>query len=327
MTPLATLVVLLAGSLSSSERADLAAHAKRRHVDLVAPRPTPPSPYAPYRPDVVLDLEGRLDEARTLAASLDEERALAVLTALERAITRAPELPQSAFLMAERHRIEAELRRHQPGEQARSLSLTERATALEGPRAAAFGDGETTATAELPRVHFRVTDLGPRDALEVDGESGAADRSVVPGVHHARVLRNGELVWAGYVDLTGERLDQAQRLGVRPVVPCSTEDFGRIDASGRAPRPETGVACARWFAVRRSLGQLEVSDCSRDQCGAFSPLSRESKAPGSPLPAWAGVAIAGVGTAATIFGVLWATGSLEADTPPDRTVFVYRGLP
>lgn len=326
MTTLATLVVLLAGSLTSSERAELAAHAKGRHLELVAPRPTPPSPYAPYRPDVVLDLEGRLDEARTLAASLDEERALAVLTTLERALTRAPELPQSAFLMAERHRIEAELRRHQPGEQPRALALAEQANALEGPRAAAFGDGETTTTVERPRVHFRVTDLGPRDALEIDGISGAADRSVIPGMHHVRVLRNGELVWAGYLDLTDARPEQEQRLGVRPVVPCSTEDFGRIDASGRAPHPETGVACPRWFAVRRSLGQLEVSDCSHDQCGAFAPLPRKSAATSSPLPNWAGIAIAGAGTAATILGVLWATGSLDADAPQDRTVFVYRGL-
>jgi len=321
----ATLVVLLAGSLTSGERADVFAHAKRRDIELVAPRPTPPSPYPPYRPDVVWDLEGRLDEARTLAASLDEESALATLAALERSIARAPELPQSSFLMAERHRIEAELRRHQPGEQERVLALTALANALEGRRAAAFGDGETAPPVEGSRVRFRVTDLGPRDTLEIDGDRGTAERDIAPGMHHARVLRNEELVWAGYVDLTeGRALEQ--RLGVPAVIPCSAEDFGQVEATGRTPRPETGVACPRWLAVRRSLGGLEVADCSRNQCGAFTPLPHENKAAGAPLPGWAGVAIAGAATAATIIGVLWATGSLDADKPPDRTVFVYRGL-
>jgi hypothetical protein len=328
LTSTATLVALFAGPLTPAERADLDAYVRKHNVALLAPRPTPASPYRTHRPDLVLDLEGRLDEARKLATSLDEERALAELTAIERDLLHAPELPQASFLLAERHRIEAELRRGQPGGVERMRELVQRSEALEGPRATAFGELEEEPTSGPPSVEVYIADLGPRDVLELDGERKGARSTLVAGQHHVRVLRDGELIFAGYLGLEGEPDARVRevRLGVRPVVPCSREDIGAPDGTGRVPRFEPGVSCERWFAVRRTLGQLELSDCSRDQCSPFVRLVQLEVKPSAEQSGWLGPVLFGAGSAAALLGVLWAGGAFERDRAAEQTVLVYRGL-
>ncbi len=327
MTQTATLFVLVTGSLTAAERGELDAFARRQEVVLVAPAPTPPSPFAPYRPEAVLDLEGRIDEARTLATSLDEERALAVLAGVERDLLREPELPQAAFLMAERHRVEADVRRRQPGGDAEARELAARAHALEGPRAAAFGEGGSLTTAPGSARPVRFRGLGGHDALEVDGEVAPPAHALAPGTHQVRVLRGDELVFAGWVNVPTDGADPAElALRVRPVVACSTEDVGSLDAGGATPVPFAGARCARWVAVRRVLGRLEVAECTRDRCRPFEPLELARPEPAPLLAPWARAAIAGATTIGTVSLVLLATGVFGRDSPPDRTVFVYHGL-
>lgn len=327
MTQTATLLLLFSGLLTSREQKALAHFAEQRGLTVIAPTPTPASPYPPYRPDFVLELEGRLAEARTLASSLDEERALVVLDAIERDLLRSPELPQAAFLLAERHRIAASLMREQPGGAARVEELVARARALEGERAAAFGAPADPLVSRPPRRLLRFVDIGERDRLELDGEPGGAERPAVPGLHHARVLRAGVVVWAGFVDVpasAGGRWEH--RLGVRPLVPCSAEDLLDVDARGTSPRAPSGVACGRWLAVRRAHGRLEAAECARSSCGAFRPVLEVSEVR-PVLPDWAKPVIAGVGTAGVVLGLLWATGAFSPEPPPGRTTFVYRGPP
>jgi hypothetical protein len=328
MTQTATLLLLFSGLLTPREQTSLAHFASQRGLEVIAPAPTPAAPYPGYRADHVGDLEGRLDEARTLASSLDEEQARVVLDALERDLLGSPELPQAAFLLAERHRIAASVVREQPGGVSRVVELVTKARALEGSRAPAFGTATDPASPEAPAVPLHFADLAERDRVELDGESGARERHVRPGLHHVRVLRAGELVWAGFIDVTagvpGSRREL--RLGVRKLAVCSGEDLVDVDARGGSPRAAPGIACLRWLAGRRAFGRLEVAECSRSSCGAFRPVADATEAR-PVLPEWAKPVIAGAGTAGVVLGLLWATGAFSPERPPGRTTFVYRGLP
>jgi hypothetical protein len=328
MTQTATLLVLFSGLLAAHEQRSLAHFAKRRGLELIAPAPTPAAPYPRYRPDFVNDLEGRLDEARTLASSLDEEQALVVLDALEHDLLRSPELPQASFLLAERHRIAASVVRQLPEGAARVEALVEKARALEGARAGAFGEPAEAPFLAEPVTRVRFADVGARDVLELDGEPGASERSLRPGLHHARVVRAGELVWAGFVDVPAASPSRQRelRLGVRPTTACSREDLAGVEGHAGAPRTPPGIECTRWLAVRRAFGRLEVADCSRSSCSAFQPVPNAEEARPT-LPDWAKPVIAGAGTAGVVLGLLWATGAFSPGTAPERTTFVYRGPP
>jgi hypothetical protein len=322
MTQTATLLLLLAGAPTPGERRLLADFARQNHVAFVAPAPTPASSLPSYRGELVLDFEGRLDEARTLASSLDEEHALALLDAVERELLKHPELPQAAWLLAEHHRIEADVRRGQPGASSRVTALTLAADALEGARAPAFGAANEDTSAAPARTLVTVRDLSARDSLELDGRSGGAERLVVPGLHQVRVLRGGELVFAAWERLGAE---PNVTLGLRPVAPCSEEDLS-VEANGAAPRARAPVTCPAWFVVRRAPHGLELSRCRASACGFFVPLV-EAPPEAKPFPAWATATLVGAGAVAAGFLAAWAAGGFEHDAGgPAKTVFVYRGL-
>jgi hypothetical protein len=322
MTQTATLLLFLAAELTQGERAALAEFSRQKKLTLVAPAPTPRATFPAYRQDLVLDLEGRLDEARTLASSLDEERALALLVTLERDHFAHPELPQAAWLLAEHHRIAADLRRAAPDGAAAAAELDRQARALEGPRAPSFGT-ELAPEAAATSVHVRVKDLDSRDVLELDGASGGAERTVTPGVHHARVLRAGELAFAGFATLATEG---DVTLGVRPLVACSTEDLAGVSLEGRVVRGTGGVRCARYVVARREASRLEVATCTGAACTPFTPLKEPRDKTVAGLSPWAFAALATTGAVATILLTTWAAGGFERERPPDKTVFVYGGL-
>jgi hypothetical protein len=172
-------------------------------------------------------------------------------------------------------------------------------------------------------VRVRVKDLGARDELEIDGEGGGSDRRVVPGVHQLRVLRDGDLVFAGWARLGGE---PEVTLGVRPLVPCSDEDLAHVGSTGSAVRVPHRVACAHWFVARPRAGGLELASCQHALCSAFTPLF-EPAPPPRAFPAWASAALIGAGAVAAGVISLWAAGGFEREhAPPPRTEFVYRGL-
>jgi hypothetical protein len=321
MTQTVTLLLLFAFEATQAERALLQDFARQKRVTLVAPAPTPALPYPPYRTDLVLDLEGRLDEARILASSLDEERALAALSSIERDLALHPELPQAAWLLAEHHRILSEVRRGDPSSIAEADALWRAALALEGPRAPAFGAASATGPVSSALFRLRVRDLGPRDTLEIDGASGGAERHVEPGVHQLRVLRDERLVHAGWARL-GEHTEVV--LGVRPLRACSEEDLSPTYASGATVVPPRGVLCERWLVARRTAGRLEVASCQKNACSRFQPLAARDPARG--VPPWA-VAATGLGVMAATLLSVWATGGFEPEpAPPGRPVFVYGGL-
>jgi hypothetical protein len=317
MTQTATLLLLLSGEPSAGERTLLAEFARKKHAALVAPAPTPGAPYPAYRQELVLDLEGRLDEARTLASSLDEERASDMLRALERNVLLHPELPQAAWLLAEHHRIAAELARLASDGSAAD-ELDRQARALEGPRAAAFGAEGSLDTA-TGSVALRIEDLDTRDMLELDGVSGGAERNVEPGTHQLRVLRDGELVFAAFRSVTESG---ALSLGVRPLVPCSTEDLARVTHGGEFVRGTARVRCPRYVVARRANGQLEAAECTFSACTRFAALEPASRG----LAPWATVAIVTAGALVAMTAVTWAAGGFERAPAADKTVFVYGGL-
>ncbi len=323
MTQTATLLLLLAREPSQHEHALLADFARQKRITLVAPAPTRVAPYPAYRSELVLDLEGRLDEARTLASSLDEERALALLAGIERDIVEHPELPQAAWLLAEHHRIAADVRSGDAGADDQAAALSHAAVVLEGRRAPAFGANPDTAAASEPSVRVRVRDLTARDDLEIDGESGGSDRRVAAGVHQVRVLRDGDLVFAGWARLGAE---PAVTLGLPPLVPCSEQDLAHVGTTASAVRLSHPVACPHWFVARPRAGGLELASCQQGTCSGFTPLVEPKPSPRA-FPAWATAALVGAGAVAAGVISLWAAGGFEREpTPAPRTVFVYRGL-
>jgi len=275
---------------------------------------------------VALRLEAALEEAQVLAASLDEDRALTVLAGIERDLLAHPELPQAAWLMAERHHLAGAIRRKQPGGLPDADALLESAHVLEGPRAAPFGDDGASAPAmPVALATLSVLDLDPADRLVLDGRPATQKESVRPGRHHARVLRGSSVAWSGWFDVPAEpRVDKV--LGVPVRVACSAEDLRDVTPDARTPGGTSGVHCARWVGVRRGKGGLEVAWCEGARCSAYGPLlhDRPAPEPRASIPTWAAATL--VGAAALGAGsLLIFTGAFERDEPPPRRVFVYRG--
>jgi hypothetical protein len=285
--------------------------------------------------DVAQRIEASLDEAQTLAASLDEDRALVLLAEIEKELYAHPELPQAAWLMAERHQLAATIRRKQPGGAEDAERLVARAEALEGARAAPFGEssdaGTETLRVDAPpgvRVLLSVRDLDAHDVLVVDGLSATRSWSVLPGRHHASVLRGSRVVWAGWFDVPPEaRVDRL--LGIPERVACSSEDFGDTALGGRAPIVPADVQCGRWIALRRGATGLEVAWCEGPRCTAYGPLLDEQVAPkpaAARIPPWLAATIVGA-TAVGAASLLIATGTFERERPAPVVVPVYRGPP
>jgi hypothetical protein len=320
-----TLLLLFSGEPTASERALIDAEARKRGAAYIAPAPTLATSYPAYSVERARAIEGRLDEARTLSSSLAEAQALAILAAVERELREHPELPQAAFLLAERHRLAAAIRREQPDGASEAVELDARAFVLEGKRAPAFGQtGSAPDTARaLQPTPILFSDVTPRDDLEIDGVSGDALRELMPGEHHVRVLRGDALVFAAYV-MTSDG-SRSVRLGVPAVVPCSTWDLAPVTAGTKTPAATTSVRCGRWVAVRRMLGRLELAECVAGRCGAFWPLEPPPPPPRPRFPQWASVAIAGVASIGATSLVLWAAGAFDRPVQPARTDVVYRG--
>jgi hypothetical protein len=357
MNQTVTLLLLAStgGNLTSAERQALATFQTREKVTLVAPRSAGAAPpqstttegqrtlwvHGVVRPamgqagDVAQTIEASLDEAQTLAASLDEERALVLLANVEKELLAHPELPQAPWLMAERHQLAAAIRRKQPGGDEDAARLLASAEALEGSRAAPFGENadaalENPGVAAPPRtrVLLSVRDLDAHDALVVDGFSATNPWSLLPGRHHAEVIRGSRVVWAGWFDVPFEAgVDRL--LGIPERVACSGEDFGETAVGGRTPVVPAGVRCERWITVRRGATGLEVAWCEGPRCTQYGPLLDEqiaSKSASSRIPPWLAATIVGA-TAVGAATLLIATGTFERERPEPVVVPVYRGPP
>ena len=328
MNQTVTLLLLLeGGSLTPAERRSLAIFQTRERVVLSVPVAGLPT-RSHDSDEVAARIESALEEAQTLAASLDEERALVVLAGVERDLLLHPSLPQAAWLMAERHQLAAAIRRRQPNGAAEAEALVASARALEGPRAALFGGGEPApvepATPAAP-ARLDVLDLDRSDRLVLDGRLATRSESVLPGRHHARVLRDSSVAWAGWFEVPAE-VRYGKLLGVPPRVACSEDDLRDVGQGKRTPIVPAGVRCGRWIGVRRGKNRLEVSWCEGARCTAYGPLLEEPRAPEqqSSLPPWAAATIVGAATLGA-GSILIFTGAFERERPPPVKRIVYQG--
>jgi hypothetical protein len=332
VSELVALVLLFTGETTPAEQTLLSRYELEHSVELAPPTrdaSRPPGRYPSYEAALVERIEAELDEARTLGSSLDEAGALALLDRIEAELLKHPELPQAAWLLAERHRATALIRGRLPEGVADAAALSHAAAILEGRRAPTFGEPTSVAASDTPRVKVRVRGLDPRDRLELNGRHGSHEVELESGRHHVRVLRGGELAFAAFFDWSAATAELD--FGVPALVPCSAEDLRDVEgARGFAPAAPAGIACRRWVVVRRSPRGLELAECAFERCKSFTLLSaptpkqRESKRE-RDFPAWASVALASLGAIGTGSLVLWGAGVFDRREQAPVTRFVYEG--
>ncbi|HEX7671976.1 MAG TPA: hypothetical protein VF395_20415 [Polyangiaceae bacterium] len=268
---------------------DLTAWAASRMVALEEPVGERSLASAEHDDQLSARIEGLLSEARTAGYGAEPGAAEAALDSAELLLRGNPSLPEAPWLMAETCRDHAALVKSHDPELA--AILERRANVLEGARAQAFAEEERapgsrsrknaaavppsgTGSGPLPEERGGALLEGPlaTDEVDVDGFPQPSPRLISGGEHHVRVIRRGQLAWAGWVTPEAESL----RIPMPAVVPCSDTDFVRVHASGA--RVDTGgsVLCPHWAVARDvSTNRIEVSLCERNLCSTFLPWSRE----------------------------------------------------
>jgi len=252
-------------------------------------------------------IEELLDRARDAIAARDGdgvERATAAAEALLRA---HPELPQSAWLMAEIERARATRWQRVPPEDAEASERAWlRAEALDGGRVAGIREvAAAGATAGALPASVSLS-LPGDDAARLDGRPlegvlqttvetrRGTTRSVVSvvtvaGPHVLVVTADGAPVWAGWLELAAGTSSIV--VDAPTTVPCSLADLGHATPGGAVARavggvgaiaPATGnavpsvnavaVACPSWLAVAagKEPGTVRVAQCEADLCGPFA---------------------------------------------------------
>ncbi len=294
---------------------------------VAVPKGTAPLTFPDYSSELVAEIERLLERARTDGAALAEDEAQRALSEVERLLRAHPELPQAAWLMAERHELGASLAERTRA--ADSMDLRKRSRVLEPERAATFGQDPASLAPELPA--FRLEIRGPlrRDRLEWDGVDREFPADVREGEHQLRVLRDGELIWAGWVSVAAA--EPVLELDATRVLACSAPDIGGTRDGKVRPEAPSEVSCPAWAVLRIQQGRPEIALCRRSSCGAWyaaaplAPRAREKpRSVAGGIPRWAGYAIAGAG-AALIAGVtLWQVGAFDRERAGQQR-WVYEG--
>lgn len=336
---LPALVVLWLGTEPelAAHRAEVAAWAGARQARATLLRPTAPS----YDGALADRIEALLEEARAATAAPGTPSALERAEAL---LLEHPELPQAAWLLAERFAIEAQL----PGgagdaAAARRRELALRAQELEGARAQPAGAAPLPAAAPVSAL-TAPAGARPNDRVFVDGVARAPAGAPAAGVggaapgdgaplaparHHVRVTRAGLPVWSGWLRLDGPGAESFSD----PTPACSALDLADVAVHDDAPAPAPGVRCPRWAAARVSpSGGLAIAECSRSRCAAWQlaggPARDEDPRAGvaaeaGAWPSWATWSLVGAGALVATGLVLWRAGAFERDAP--ATEFVFTG--
>ena len=340
MNPTLPLWVLLVGAVPTAAHAPPAAldvpKLSTRWSTRFALVPAPPAPRAGERSFVHAErIEALLAAAQVALGSLRPEEARSSLSECEALLRAHPELPQAAWLAAERAAIAAELASSEDSE--RMQRARRAAAALEGPRAPAFHEGGATAVdSALPTlVSLRVRGLAGGDELEWDGLARPSVFETPVGEHHLRVVRGERLLWASWVQVAeGTReLD----LNLPPLEPCSADDLGRTRDGGVKPLAAPDTACPRWAVARVLRGAAPVAFCARAPCTAFrrAPQTRAAGARGAgtaprapaargAVPAWTWYVAGGVGAA--LLGGLVAAEAGAFSSSPSHERWRYEGL-
>jgi hypothetical protein len=328
----AVLVLALLGPPSEEQQAAISAYEHTRQVRLEARAPASEKPRFPgYDARLVAELEAELDAARTRAASLDETQALELLAKFESKLLAHPELPQSAWLLAERHRLGAEIAARSPALAPSAALQRQRALVLEGVRAPEFGEPAGVPERLPPLMKVGVEGLDARDRLELDGRAIEGRALSLPaGQHHVRVMRSGQLVFASWVTLGVGA--SALRLSVPAIVACSAQDFAgyRVETDRGLAAP--GTRCSRWVLAAPARRGLRFADCFADRCGPFVTLPAEVKRASlppqpdheQPSRALVNAAVIGGAVLAGTAVMLWQSGTFD-EAEPGRTRWIYGG--
>jgi hypothetical protein len=326
MSQTAVLVWLSAASALPTFHADLNAFAQSRLLRFEAPRENAAAFRASaYAPDVVAQLESSLEEARNATASLEQSQALAALERADHLLRDHAELPQSAWLMAEVFELSADVENTAPDGADAATALRQRAAALEGPRAAPFSDrAPGSEPGSAPGQLIAINGLEPDDTLEWDGIEAASPVTTAPGEHHARVLRGGRLLWAGWTKVG--TVDTQVRLPVPETVACSPDDIGRGHFAGGRAVAAPHARCDSYVLARaRSGGGIEAALCERDSCGQLVIWEHPSNAGAvhdTPKKIWPYAAALSASALAITGLVLWRAGVFDRPDATTTSVWV-----
>ncbi len=299
-------------------------------------RAAPPAAAAPrpgYDDGVVAEVENALEQARTNTAEPQ-----GVFTRVDELLSAHPELPQAAWLMAERYALEAQLHTS-AGDDVAAAAAVERAQLLEGRRDAAAGSRPPSPSAQhsgpapnsLPSA--RRGGARPADELIVDGIALGQDIEIHPGQHHVQLFRAQRRIAAAWVEVGADR-----RLPIEvPGTSCDELDLLGTRVGDARPEPLLGVTCDAWAAARENAsGGLEFAFCKGSSCepwqtvpkpqlaasaAATAPRPHAAEADahaGSPWLTWSLVGLAAVGATGL---VLWQTGAFDEPAPATKIVF------
>lgn len=309
----------------SAYEADLDSWANARWARLEQPQSEARAAQS-YSDELVQSVETELEQARVAAGSLDLPSMQKLLVNIEKTLKKHPELPQAAWLMAERYQIEASAIADTNPLEAQKLEA--RAHGLEGNRVPAFGSNASDSVLPVATRELSLEGVPVDDRVYIDGLAIARSAKLTSGEHHARVVRRGRAVWSGWITISTSTKSLA--LPVPPPNACGRDDLGAPSVTGDRVQVKPGVLCPRWIAARpRVGGGIEVASCSRSWCGPLMPWTRRSGSiyegpPQGPrtdeggLPAWAGWLIAGASAAAVTGVVLWRTGAFDGPEPGDK---------
>ena len=139
------------------------------------------------------------------------------------------------------------------------------------------------------------------------------------------MLRNGRLVWAGWVKVEAQQAEL--RLPVPETIPCSADDLaGSRFEAGRA-LANAHARCDSYVLARARLGGgIEAALCERNSCCSVS--IGEHASAGAPHadakpPLWPYAVALGAGALAVTGLVLWKSGAFDRPGAPTVTSVVY----
>ena len=279
------------------------------------------APQPAYDEALVREIETLLEEARSVAPGT-----VGTFERIDQLVLAHPELPQASFWLAERYALEAQQRAPDAAPEL-ELEFGQRATSLEGARAAPVGAAAASSATPAERDALELVDVRPRDALLLDGSSVSAGASVAPGRHHVQLFRAQRRVWSGWVEL-----GSPPRLRLADATPaCSELDLWGTEGAAQGPLALPGIRCDAWAVVDVRGSELELSFCRGARCSAWehrsgagapgpsaaAPATRQSL---SPWVTWGAV---GLGATASTLLVLWQAGVF--DRTPAATEFVFTG--
>jgi hypothetical protein len=324
LTALATLTLVWLGAAppDAAASATLERFARDRNATLAPPRAEPVVEGAdPW--SLVQRCETSLEQARDQLQAGDEQAARSQLAQVDQTLRQHPELLPAAWLMAQRHRVEANLLRRSAPE--RAAEVERLAETMEGARPPAFGESIAPRTA-FERIRLDIVVHGARRAeIFWDGAPTARAISTTPGEHHLLVYGGERLAWAGWVSAFGAgKVD----VWVPDRAPCSVADFEEVAMTGGAlVSAPAGVRCGAWVAASPGPqpGSIAIALCSADRCEradifsdrfAGAPPLEDRNAQKPIVPAWLAWSLAGVGVAAAASIVLWQTGVFDPAEQP-----------